>query len=445
MIAAATVVALVILLTSLDSLRPADDGLPEAPPDLSAIDLTRLDPGKLSDAAPTGQAIRNFEDRVEANPASYIDYTLLGQLHTRQSRETGDIAALLRAEAALRRALEINPDYVPAKASLAAVLHNEHRFHEAAELAGAINEGGNTNVQAVATLADANFALGNYEEARAGFIRLASIAPGPTSQIRVGQLEHLRGNVDEALRVTRSAAAGEYASGSTAESMAWYMSRIGDLYFGVGELTNAAAHYRSALDLFDRHYPSLAGLARVRAAEGKLLEAVELYKRSVEIVPLPVTLAELGDAYAAVGRRDLAQVQYETVAVIATLARLNESVFSRELAMFYADHDLRPEEALRLAEGEIEVRKDVYGYDALAWALFRNGRYAEADAAIEKALEHGTRDASFHFHAALIRKALGDPDGERAHLAAVTRINPRFSLLHAPTVQAELALLPASR
>ncbi|MBI2965391.1 MAG: tetratricopeptide repeat protein [Chloroflexi bacterium] len=445
LLVAATVVALVVFLTRLDSLRPGRDDAFEAPPDLSAIDLTSLDRSRLSDAAPVGEAIRKFEERVEANPSSYIDYTILGQLYMRQSRENGDIAALLRAEAALKRALDINPAYTAARASLAAALHNQHRFEEAKAMAQSIAEGTSVSVQAVATLADARFALGDYDQATAGFIRLTSIAPGPASQIRLAQLEHLRGNIDEALRLTRSAAAAEYASGATPEGMAWYLARIGDLYFGVGELQNAARHYQAALKLFDRHYPSLAGLARVRAAEGKLGEAIELYKRAVEVVPLPAMLAELGDAYAAAGDDDEAVTQYQTVELIATIARLNQAVFNRELVIFYADHNIRVDMALRLAESEIGVRSDVYGYDALAWALYRNGRYDEANSAMQKALEHGTRDASLHFHAALIRKALGDLDGERTHLAAVVRTNPRFSLLHAPRVQAELASLSAAR
>jgi tetratricopeptide (TPR) repeat protein len=363
----------------------------------------------------------------------------------RRSREAGDIAALLRAEAALERALDINPAYTTARASLATALLNQHRFVEAATIAQGIAEAGSVNVQAVATLADARFALGDYEEATAGFIRLSSLAPGPTSQVRIAQLEYLRGDIDEALRLTRSAAAAEYASGATPEGMAWYLARIGDLYFGVGELQNAALHYQAALKLFDRHYPSLAGLARVKAAEGRIGDAIELYKRAVEVVPLPTTLAELGDAYAAAGKDDEAVTQYQTVELIATIARLNQAVFNRELVIFYADHNMRVDEALRLAESEIKVRRDVYGYDALAWALYRNGRHEEADAAMQKALEHGTRDASMHFHAALIRKALGDLDGERTHLAAVVRTNPRFSLLHAPRVQAELASLSAAR
>jgi tetratricopeptide (TPR) repeat protein len=436
-----TVAALVVLLTSVDAFDRGGAGGIEGLPDLSSIDLTDLDPGHLSNALPTADAIRTFEDRVGANPSSYIDYTLLGRLHLRQARETGDLESLNRGETALRRAVDINPGYTSARASLAAAMYDQHRFREAAELARQINSEGSINIQALATLADASFELGDYEEATSKFLRLAAAAPGPGAQIRLAQLEHLRGNVDEALRLTRSAAAGEYAAGGTAEFVAWYLPRTGDLYFEIGELDSAGRHYESALKLFDRHYASLSGLARVRAAQGDLAGAIALYERSARIVPLSGTLAELGDAYAAAGLPARAVIQYAAVVLTATLSPADRVIYGRELALFYADHDTKPEEALRFAEAEIAFRQNVSGHDALAWASFRNGRYEEAAAASDAALEQGTRLASFNFHAALIREALGDIEGRRTHLAAVAKTNPRFSLLHWPLVRDELAWL----
>src|SRR5438552_3446118 len=45
-----------------------------------------------------------------------------------------------------------------------------------------------------------------------------------------------------------------------------------------------------------------------------------------------------------------------------------------QLALFYADHDRRLPEALRLAEQESRSRGGVYTDDALAWAFYKNGR-----------------------------------------------------------------------
>ena len=61
------------------------------------------------------------------------------------------------------------------------------------------------------------------------------------------------------------------------------------------------------------------------------------------------------------------------------------------------------------------MRADVYGHDALAWALFKAGRLTEADAAAAEALRLGTPDGRFHYHAGLIADALG---AHRARAAA---------------------------
>ena len=69
----------------------------------------------------------------------------------------------------------------------------------------------------------------------------------------------------------------------------------------------------------------------------------------------------MGDLYAEIGDSDQARLQYDTVEFIAKLAAINEQVYNRQLALFYADHDLKLDEALELATSELAVRKDVYG------------------------------------------------------------------------------------
>ena len=43
---------------------------------------------------------------------------------------------------------------------------------------------------------------------------------------------------------------------------------------------------------------------------------------------------------------------------------------NRNLVLAFADHDIKLDRALELAQGELEFRRDIYSYDALAWALF---------------------------------------------------------------------------
>jgi hypothetical protein len=87
--------------------------------------------------------------------------------------------------------------------------------------------------------------------------------------------------------------------------------------------------------------------------------------------PFPEYASALGDLYTTLGRTEEASKQYALVEYIGRLNTLNRVVYNRELASFYADHDMKLEDALALARSESEIRHDIYGYDILAWALYK--------------------------------------------------------------------------
>src|SRR5439155_285505 len=82
--------------------------------------------------------------------------------------------------------------------------------------------------------------------------------------------------------------------------------------------------------------------------------------------------------YAKTGRDFLARVNYDMVEKTARDA----TDFDRELALFYCDHDRQLPRALDLARRDLGARKDIFAYDALAWALYKNDRPAEAEPAM---------------------------------------------------------------
>ncbi|MEO8584882.1 MAG: hypothetical protein ABI584_01850, partial [Acidobacteriota bacterium] len=91
------------------------------------------------------------------------------------------------------------------------------------------------------------------------------------------------------------------------------------------------------------------------------------------------------------------------------------------------------------AERELKGRKDVYGYDAYAWALYRAGRAADAVEPMKKALAMGTVDPLLEFHAGEIARAAGDAAGARRHLDRALKIDPRFHVLYATEAKRMLA------
>jgi tetratricopeptide (TPR) repeat protein len=114
---------------------------------------------------------------------------------------------------------------------------------------------------------------------------------------------------------------------------------------------------------------------------------------------------------------------------------------NRDLAIFYADHDMKLTEALDLAQKELEVRHDVYTWDALAWALYKNGKLTEAAKASEKAMRFGTRDSLLLFHAGMIAERMGQREQARKELKEALQINPHFHLIYANAAQQRLAAL----
>jgi tetratricopeptide (TPR) repeat protein len=399
--------------------------------------------GARSDLPSARTQIAFWSKRVAGHPTAYIDLTYLGNAFARIARETSDVSYYVRAEQALRRALRTNPRYVQAAASLSSVLFSLHEFDEALAVARPIADDPR-GLQALATLGDGHLALGRYREARSAYNRLLTWGAAPGVYSRLAFLADLQGRPDEALALMDRAARMAQESGDYGESLAWYSFQIGELAFKAGRIDLAASHYRAALAVFPDYPLALGGLGKAMAALGHYEAAVRLYRRATEMVPQPDLLAALGDVYAVTGQNERARMQYRTVEVIGRLAKVDRQVYNRQLANFYSDHDLHVDEARRLALAELRARKDVYGYDAAAWASFKSGLLLQARRLMTHALSLGTRDPKLYYHAGMIDSALGRTEGARSFLSQALRMNPRFDPLQAPLARAALDALGGS-
>ena len=404
-------------------------------------DTKDIDGSTLGSVPSVDVAIKTFQARIKQNPGDGVSYTLLGDQYIRQARETGDVSAYQGAEESLLRALELLPNYSPAGSSLASVYYAQHEFWKALHLAEQVYENNPKNSQARIIMADSYLSLGDYKQAELIYDQLAEANATPPLLARIAYLEELKGNTDRALELMRRAAGDALDSGGTKENAAWYLLRVGDVYFNMGNLIESGEFYQASLRVFDGYHLALAGLGKARAAEGKYDEAIDYYQHAVNIVPQPEFLAALGDLYTITEQPERAQLQYATVEYIGKLAAFNQQVYNRQLANFYSDHDLKLDEALRLALTELEFRKDIYGYGAAAWAHYKNGNFEQAQVLMDEALALGTRDARLYFHAGMIALALGDEPQAREYLEQTLAINPRFSILDADQARETLEAL----
>jgi tetratricopeptide (TPR) repeat protein len=225
------------------------------------------------------------------------------------------------------------------------------------------------------------------------------------------------------------------ASIRSPEGIAWYYWQLGELSFAAGEHEGAERYYQDALKTFPEYAHAVASLGRVRAAAGDIGGAVEQYERLVRRDAHPEFIAPLGDLYKLSGReRDAAALYALVEQVAAPVAHEN-----RRLALFYADHDLKPDESYARASKEYERRQDIYTADAVAWAALKAGKLAEARAKIREALRLGTQDAMLFYHAGMIERAAGDDAAARRDLKRALTLNPGFDPLQSSVARKVLA------
>ena len=150
------------------------------------------------------------------------------------------------------------------------------------------------------------------------------------------------------------------------EASLWTQVQLGHLYFNRGDLRDAEQTYRAALSVRPDYVYALAGVARVRAAEGHYEEAIGAYQEIVKRLPLPEFVIALGDLYEATGRPAEAKRQYD---LVQAMQQLNASAgvdVDMELALFDADHGIDPAGTVKRARAAYERRSSIYAADALA-------------------------------------------------------------------------------
>jgi tetratricopeptide (TPR) repeat protein len=381
--------------------------------------------------------------RVRPNDATM--YYKLGDAYIEKGRETGDITYYNLAAQSLQHALKIEPELGPARRHLAYVLYSLHDFGGAAREARRAIALEPRDSYAYGVLGDTLLETGHYESAANTYAQMAAIKTDLYSYSRRSGLETIRGDNSAAAADLKRAIADGIRSGEPAEAIAWAQTRLAEDYFLLGRLDQASAQGEAALRACPGYYRALASLGQVRAAQGKLDQAASLYRGAIAVIPLPEYAAALSDVYAKMGRQQEAQRQRELVEFIARLNALNRVLYNRVLVDYYADHDLEHRNAIDLAAREFEVRQDIYGHDALAWALYRHGKAAEALPHMTAALRFGTTDARLYFHAGMIYAALGRNDEARASLARALAINPHFQPILDDVAAREYATLSGTR
>lgn len=203
------------------------------------------------------EAIKGFQQVLQDDPNSALAYAGLASAYFTQYNTAHDAKLLALAQAANRRALEIDPKLAQPYANLARI--------EAAQ--------GHTDL-----------ALEHAEKA---------IALDPRSAEAYGALGLVyksQGRIREAIDALQKA-----VDLAPEESTSPWVVRLGNLYFSRGDLKQAAEEWAKGVELDPENVNAQANLGLVDMQLGKLAEAHEALQKAVDMQPNAANYSALGN------------------------------------------------------------------------------------------------------------------------------------------------------
>lgn len=386
----------------------------------------------------TDTTIASLQARLTKNPADSEAGIELGAAYLQKVRETGDPTYYGKAGAVLNDVLAREPGNASAMAWYGALQLSLHNFRDGLEWGLKAHAANPESLEPYPDLIDGYVELGQYEQAVATTDEFVGLRPDLPSYTRVAYLRELYGDRPGAAEALTSALD---TTAPNTEGGAWTRVQLGNLYLTGGNPDGAEQEYLRTLAAMPDYAPALAGLGKVAAARGDYAKAIELLTKASQRIPLPEYVVPLGEIYQVSGDQAGADEQFGIVRIEMQLLASNGLNTDLEFALFEADHptpNTTPEQVVTTARAALAARPSIYGHDVLAWALYRAGQYDEAQSEITEALRLGTQDATLFFHAGMIAKARGDKLEAQRDLQTALRINPSFSVLHAPEARAAL-------
>ncbi|MDQ6929974.1 MAG: hypothetical protein M3126_04830, partial [Candidatus Eremiobacteraeota bacterium] len=332
------------------------------------------------------KTIAFYEMRVKRDPQDQISARALAGQYMQRFRETGDIDDVKRSMRQARRSIALQPaNNFSSYEILASGETAFHLFRKALQDEEVAHRDRSDDTNAIGQIASIQMELGRYGDAGKAVRTAAEKHPTDSGLLSIlARYDELTGHLTDARAyLQRGGDIVDSVLDNPAQSRAWFHYRAGEMAFSAGAIDEAKDDERAALTIFPRFAPAFNSLARFCWATKDWPCALSNASQGADIVPLPETLGYKEDAQRALG--DAAGAA-QTAALIVAIERIGNAyrVSDRLLAVYYSEHGIRLDDALRIAQREIAVRGDeIYAQDTLAWAAAMDGRWSLAEGAMQ--------------------------------------------------------------
>ena len=346
-------------------------------------------------ASPLRSSIEKAQKALAEKPVDLIRLEQLGRLFISEAR-------VMHGERGYQLA-DVCARLMDAESPLALLLRGHallamHRFHDAEEIALTLLTKRQEMVDQ-ALLGDALMEQGRVGESLVPYQKMIDAKPCLPSYSRIAHVRWLKGDVDGAIEMMEQAVAcGSYRD---PEPMAWCTARLAFFQWQKGNADAALTLADRAMEIVPNYPQALFIRGRVKLARGDARGAVEALTLAAKQSPLPEMLWSLLEAQGAAGD--------DATATTQLLKTKGEAGDPRSFALYLATTKLDTEHALDLAKAELQTRRDVFSWDALAWAQYAAGETEAAMISMRRAMAEGTRDARLLMHAGVIATSAHDP------------------------------------
>jgi tetratricopeptide (TPR) repeat protein len=378
-----------------------------------------------------------YERRVQEDPQSASDWTMLAAHRLQAARDAQSPDIYRAAEDAARRSLALRTDRnAKTMMLLSSALLAQHRFPEALAWADSMVRADSSVLSFRALRFELQVEMGHYDAADTTRRTLLLDRLHPAVAPRLARWFELRGQPDSARHLLLAAREiADTAASMPEEQRGWFHLRVADFALRNGDLAlagDALRRGRSAvpadvrLALATVRWHGLRGdSARTRALADSLGVSLDI-----------ATSAFMAAFERAHGNR-LAMARW--LERVEQLNAESPEPFARGWTLARLDEGVRMADTRALLEREALVRNDIYGWDQLALARLATGDVAGARVASERALRLGTRDGNLWWHAARVAEAAGEQDRAKTLAATALEINPMFHVADAALARAMVA------
>ncbi|MCH9698894.1 MAG: tetratricopeptide repeat protein [Gammaproteobacteria bacterium] len=337
--------------------------------------------------------IAQYQQDVTQSRQPLIHLEKLGWALVAKARESFDPGYYTLALETAKCLAQSQPDQIDALVIQAHVLNNLHRFKEAEVIATqAVTQRGQWFEYAI--LGDAQMEQGRLNDAEQSYQHMIDQRPGPQAYSRAAHMRWLFGDVDGAIDLMLLAVQAN--SSSQSEYQAWANVRLASYLFQQADFNSANKLLQQVLQQHPNYAPALLLRGRMFLAEDNFTRAISVFQAAAQLNPLPEYYWLLAEAFAQSGMQQQAESILQSLHTVAAVED------QRTYSLFLSTTNTDTNQALTLAEQEMQIRQDVFSKDALAWALYKTNRFTQALKVLDDVMLADTEDARLFYHAALI-------------------------------------------